>query len=82
MVSLIGRIASLAGAIIWVYGYYSTGHPALFDWAAYTPWWIAEFLPNLESEIGLALCCVATVLVYWPARTSAANSTVGAEDRE
>ena len=57
---------SLAGMALWLYGYFVTGHPSLIDWRAYTPWWIADFLPNIESEIGMALVCVGSVLVYWP----------------
>jgi hypothetical protein len=65
--ALAGWIIMLIGTAIWVYGYFVTGHPALIDWQAYTPWWIADYLPNLESEIGLVLVCVAMVPMYWPA---------------
>ncbi len=64
--AILGWIASLAGMALWLYGYLVTGHPSLIDWRADTPWWIADFLPNIESEIGLALVCVGSVLVYWP----------------
>jgi hypothetical protein len=52
----------------WLYGYYTTGNPSLIDWHAHTPWWIADFLPNIESEIGMALVCASMVLIYWPSR--------------
>jgi hypothetical protein len=32
------------------------------------PWWIADFFPNIESEIGLALVYVGMVPIYWPPR--------------
>ena len=64
--AILGWIASLAGMALWLYGYLVTGHPSLIDWRADTPWWIADFLPNIESEIGMALVCVGSVLVYWP----------------
>jgi protein-S-isoprenylcysteine O-methyltransferase Ste14 len=65
---VIGWIIELAGAVLWLYGYYSTGHPPLIDWPSYTPWWIADFLPNIESEIGMVLVFAAMVPLYWPAR--------------
>ena len=43
-----GWIISLAGMALWLYGYFSTGNPSLIDWHASTPWWIADFLPNVE----------------------------------
>jgi hypothetical protein len=52
---IIGWIISSAGAPLWLYGYWVTGNPSLIDWHANTPWWIADFLPNFESEIGMAL---------------------------
>ena len=63
---IIGYIASLAGTALWFYGYFEAGHPVLIDWRTYTPWWIADFLPNMESEIGMALIFASTVLIYWP----------------
>lgn len=63
-----GFIISLVGTALWIYGYFSTGSPPLIDWQARTPWWIAKFLPNLQSEIGVGLMCVGMVLSYWPAR--------------
>jgi hypothetical protein len=53
--AIIGRIISLAGTALWLYGYLATGNPSLIDWHVDTPWWIADFLPNNESEIGMAL---------------------------
>ena len=64
--AILAWIVSLAGMALWLYGYLVTGHPSLIDWRADTPWWIADFLPNIESEIGMALVCVGSVLVYWP----------------
>ena len=52
---IIGWCAMVAGIALWTFGYFVTGHPSLIDWNAYTPWWIADFLPNIESEIGMAL---------------------------
>jgi hypothetical protein len=65
-VAIIGWIILAAGTALWTYGYFSTGHPSFIDWHAKTPWWVADFLPNIESEIGMALIVVAMVPFYWP----------------
>jgi hypothetical protein len=57
---IIGYITSLAGTALWLYGYFEAGHPVLIDWHTYTPWWIADFLPNMESEIGMRLVFAST----------------------
>jgi hypothetical protein len=36
-----------------------TGNQALIDWHANTPWWISNFLPNIESEIGMVSSSLA-----------------------
>ena len=64
--SVIGWIISLAGMVLWFYGYLATGNPPIFDWQANTPWWISDFLPNVEFEIGMALLFVGMVPIYWP----------------
>jgi hypothetical protein len=64
---IVGWTLSIAGLIVWLYGYLTTGHPTLIAWRASAPWWIADYLPNLEAEIGVALMCVGMVPLYWPA---------------
>jgi len=59
-----GWIISLAGMALWFYGYFATGNPALIDWQSSTPWWIADYLPNIESEIGMLLVFAGMGLVY------------------
>ena len=66
--ALIGWIISLAGAALWLYGYFSAGHPPLINWQAHTPWWIADFLRNSESEIGMMLAYAGMIPIYWPSR--------------
>ena len=61
---IIGWIIELAGMILWLYGYFATGKPSLIDWHASTPWWIADFLPNIESEIGMAIAVIGMVPLY------------------
>jgi hypothetical protein len=62
----IGWIISLSGTGLWLYGYFATGYPSLIDWHAKTPGWIADFLPNIESEVGMTLAIVGMVPIYWP----------------
>lgn len=62
----VGWSLALAGTALWVYGYFVTGAPPLVDWQANSPWWIADFLPNLQSEIGILLVCVGMIPLYWP----------------
>jgi hypothetical protein len=63
---ILGWIIMLAGTALWIYGYLATGTPPLFDWQTHTPWWISEFLPNMESEIGMVLVCAGMIPIYWP----------------
>jgi hypothetical protein len=74
---IIGYITSLAGTALWLYGYFEAGHPTLIDWHTYTPWWIADFLPNMESEIGMALALVSTVPIRWRSRRESASDASG-----
>ena len=67
-IEIIAWIISFAGMALWFYGYFATGNPSLIDWHAYSPWWVADFLPNIEAEIGMALACVGAVLVYCPSK--------------
>jgi protein-S-isoprenylcysteine O-methyltransferase Ste14 len=67
-VAIIGWIIELVGTAIWIYGYFATGNPSLIDWHANSPRWIAEFLLNIESEIGMVLVFAGMILIYWPSR--------------
>jgi len=73
--AIIGWLVCLFGSALWLYGYFVIGHPSMIDWPAISPSWIADFLPNLESELGMLLCIVGMVPMYWPA--SAQNSALG-----
>jgi hypothetical protein len=66
---IVGWIVYAVGLGLWLYGYFvATGNAPLVDWHAHTPWWIADFLPNIESEIGMTLAIVSMVPIYWPRR--------------
>ena len=62
---VIGWIVSLTGTALWMYGYFVAGNPSLLDWRAAAPWWIADCLPNIESEIGMVLAFAGMVPIYW-----------------
>jgi len=64
----IGWAIYAAGFVIWLFGYVSTGHAAVFDWDVATPRWISSFVPNLEAELGLALMFVSMIPIYWRAK--------------
>ena len=64
----LGWIIELAGTALWIYGYFVTGHSPIVDWQTKTPWWLAKWVPNFESELGLFLVIAGTVLMYWPDR--------------
>jgi hypothetical protein len=51
----IGWAIYVAGFVIWLFGYLSTGHAAAFDWNVTGQSWISSFVSNLEAELGLAL---------------------------
>jgi len=53
--------AMIVGTALWGCGLFITGHPPLIDWTANTPWWIANYLPNMESELGLVLVCIGSL---------------------
>ena len=57
-----------AGTALWMYGYFTKGTQAFVDWPASMPSWITDFVPNMESEIGLLLVLVGTVAIYSPKR--------------
>ena len=65
---VVGWALELVGTFVWLYGYLTAGHPSLIDWHGIAPIWISEWLPNLESEIGMLLLIVGMVPLYWPSK--------------
>ncbi len=61
-----GWVIELAGVALWLYGYFEPGHPPFVNWHDITPWWIADWLPNVESEIGMVLMFAGMLPIYWP----------------
>jgi hypothetical protein len=68
--AIAGWATSSLGMGLWIYGYFVTGRPSLINWGAITPSWISEFLPNIESEIGMAVAFAGMILIYWPSTKS------------
>ncbi len=60
-----GWVSTALGMILWGYGYFATGTPPLIAWSNYLPGWAADWLPNLEAEIGMALLIVGSIPSYW-----------------
>jgi hypothetical protein len=71
---IVGYIISLAGKILWLVGYFASGRPTIIDWQAITPWWIYDFLPDIETEIGMVLMFAGMFPMYWPLRRGQSNS--------
>jgi hypothetical protein len=67
-VVVLGWIASLGGIVIWSWGYFTTGSASFIDWHNRVPGWIADYLPNIQAETGMALMLIGMVAVYWPVK--------------
>jgi len=65
---IVGWIIELVGTVLWIYGYFVIGHPSIINWHANTPWWIADYMRNIESEIGMVLVFAGMIPIYWPPR--------------
>ena len=66
MIKAAGWLTYTAGLILWLYGYLSTQNiPPFFDWRNFSPWWIADFIPNVQAELGIALMVVGMIPIYW-----------------
>ena len=64
----VGWTIEIAGTALWLFGYFRPGTASLVDWKTLTPWWIAEWLPSLQAEVGMALIFIGMFVIYWPAR--------------
>jgi hypothetical protein len=47
-----------------------TGTLPLIPWGNFLAPWAAEWLPNLEAEIGLVLVIAGSIPLYWEMRRS------------
>ena len=69
-IAVTGWALQFVGLALWAYGYFVPGHPPLIDWQAKLPAWAADWIPNLEAELGLGLMLVAMIPMYWPSQQS------------
>jgi len=46
----IGWAIYVAGFVIWLFGYLSTGHAAAFDWDVAAPSWISSFVTSKQNS--------------------------------
>jgi hypothetical protein len=67
LLNIIGWGGYIAGGLLWLYGYLVTGTKSLVDWASISPAWVADFMPNLEAEMGMLVMCIAMVPLCWNA---------------
>ena len=65
---VLGWAMEAVGTAVWIYGYFASGHPSILDWHTFAPWWIADWLRNFESEIGMAFIFAGMIPIYWPDR--------------
>jgi hypothetical protein len=68
--SFFGWALMILGVVLWTYGYLMPTGATWVDWKANTPWWISDYIPSKESELGLALMCIGMVPLYWPTRAA------------
>lgn len=61
----IGWAATLLGCALWTYGYFAGGSPSIFDWPVFAPQWIAEYIPNLQTEVGMVLALLGSIPLYY-----------------
>jgi protein-S-isoprenylcysteine O-methyltransferase Ste14 len=80
--AICGWTIEFVGTAVWLFGYFVIGHPPLINWHASTPWWIADYLPNIESEIGMLMICAGAIPLYWPARRERSAPSLDAQKTE
>ena len=69
--SFVGWIGMAAGLALWTYGYLAPSGEPFVDWKAISPWWIADYLPSKQAELGVVLMCLGMIPLYWPDRAKA-----------
>ena len=58
----------IVGTALWGYALFVTGTAPIIDWKLNAPWWIADYLPNMQSELGLVLVCLGSLAPYLAAQ--------------
>ena len=60
----LGWAVTLLGCALWTYGYFVGGSLPYIPWATLAPSWIADYLPNWQTEVGLLLATVGSIPLY------------------
>ena len=60
-----GWSSTLLGCALWTYGYFLGGSNSLVEWLAFIPYWIADYLPNWQAELGMGLALVGSIPLYY-----------------
>ena len=63
---IVGWLISLAGSVLWLYGYLSIGSPPLIDWYSMAPYWFTQLFRTIECEAGMTFGIAGTLLIAWP----------------
>ena len=71
---VIGWVLTIAGSALWTLGYFATsGSSSFLDWPSFSPQWIADYLPNWQSEAGLLMAFLGQVpILYGQSRETVA----------
>jgi hypothetical protein len=68
--NILGWTLMAVGFVVWGYGYLFQGSPPVVNWPHLAPHWVAEFIPNVEAEIGLAVMALAMIPSYWKSNSA------------
>ena len=69
---VIGWALTFAGSALWTLGY-SSGSSPFLSWPSFSPQWIADYLPNWQSEAGLLMAFLGQApILYGQSKASAA----------
>jgi hypothetical protein len=70
----IGWVLTVAGTVLWTLGYFFTsGSSPFLDWPSFSPQWIADYLPNWQSEAGLLMAFLGQApILYGQSKANAA----------
>ena len=61
----IGWAATFVGCALWTLSYFTSGSFSLINWPSFAPHWFAQYLPNWQAEVGLALTILGSIPVYY-----------------
>jgi len=80
LIKFIGWVIAVFGMGLCVFGYFIDGSAVFIDWPRYLPGWVADYIPNLEVEIGFALSMIGMVPIYYVAFLESKEADRGVGD--